>query len=71
MGNSLLIGGAMTGMDLRIVAPRALWNSAEIIAEAERLAQVTDARITHTDAVDQAENRLHTIKAIMVATLGD
>jgi len=50
VGNSLLIAGAMTGMDVRIVAPRDLWNSAENIAEARRIATATGARITHTDS---------------------
>ncbi len=50
VGNSLLIAGAMTGMDVRIVAPRDLWNSAENIAEAGRIAAATGARITHTDS---------------------
>jgi len=50
VGNSLLIAGAMTGMDVRIVAPRNLWNGAENIAEAQRIATATGARITHTDS---------------------
>jgi ornithine carbamoyltransferase len=35
--------------------------------------EVTDAvfESDHSIVFDQAENRLHTIKAIMVATLGD
>jgi ornithine carbamoyltransferase len=49
MGNSLLVGGAMMGMDVRIVAPTSLWNSSEIIAAAREVAERTGARITHTD----------------------
>jgi ornithine carbamoyltransferase len=49
--NSLLIAGAMTGMDIRIVAPRALWNSTEIIDQANDIAKVTGARISHTEDV--------------------
>jgi ornithine carbamoyltransferase len=49
VGNSLLVSGAMLGMDVRIVAPKALWNSPEIIARADEIAQRTGARITHTD----------------------
>lgn len=51
VGNSLLVAGALTGMDVRIVAPRELWNSPEVIAEAEARAAETGARITHTDDV--------------------
>lgn len=41
----------MTGMDVRIVAPRAVWNDASVIEEATRIATATGARITHSDAV--------------------
>jgi ornithine carbamoyltransferase len=51
VGNSLLVAGAMTGMDVRIVAPRDLWNSTEVVAKAETIAVATGARITHTDVV--------------------
>lgn len=53
VGNSLLIGGAMMGMDVRIVAPRALWNSDETIAHAERIASATGARITRTESTEE------------------
>jgi ornithine carbamoyltransferase len=51
MGNSLLVAGAMMGMDTRIVGPRALWNDDEVVAAAERVAAGTGARITHTESV--------------------
>src|SRR5665647_2185546 len=51
VGNSLLIAGAMMGMDVRIVAPRALWNSSEVIAAARAIAETTGARLTHTEDV--------------------
>ncbi|MDP2774141.1 MAG: ornithine carbamoyltransferase [Nocardioides sp.] len=53
VGNSLLIAGAMMGMDVRIVAPRSLWNPADVIAEAQRIADDTGARITHTESVEE------------------
>lgn len=49
MANSLLVTGAMLGMDVRIVAPKELWNDPAIIAQAQRIAQQTGARITHTE----------------------
>ncbi|WP_042393711.1 ornithine carbamoyltransferase [Streptacidiphilus carbonis] len=48
MGNSLLVTGALLGMDIRIVAPEQLWPSAEVRAEAAALAERTGARITLT-----------------------
>jgi ornithine carbamoyltransferase len=51
VGNSLLIAGAMMGMDVRMVAPRTLWNVSSVIDTAEKIAAETGARITHTEDV--------------------
>ncbi len=51
VGNSLLVAGAMMGMDVRIVAPRELWNHEEVVAKANEIAEVTGARITQTEDV--------------------
>ena len=53
MGNSLLVGGAKMGMDVRIVAPRALWPSEELVNQCLEIASRTGARITVTDDVDE------------------
>ncbi|MBR5924658.1 MAG: ornithine carbamoyltransferase [Bacteroidales bacterium] len=52
MGNSLLVGGAKMGMDVRIVAPKPLQPAAELVAECRKVAEQTGARITITDNVD-------------------
>lgn len=52
MGNSLLVGGAKMGMDVRIVAPKSLQPAAELVAECRKVAEQTGARITITDDVD-------------------
>ncbi len=52
MGNSLLVGGAKMGMDVRIVAPNALQPAPELVAECRKVAEQTGARITITDDVD-------------------
>ncbi|HSH85014.1 MAG TPA: ornithine carbamoyltransferase [Guyparkeria sp.] len=54
MGDSLLIGGAKMGMDVRLCAPKALWPSTETQDEAQAIARETGARITITDAVEAA-----------------
>ncbi|GAA4288310.1 ornithine carbamoyltransferase [Georgenia daeguensis] len=51
VGNSLLISGAMLGMDVRMVAPAALQNAPEIVEQARQIAATTGARITVTDDV--------------------
>ena len=43
----------MMGMDVRMVAPRSLWNDDKVIKEARRIADGTGARITHTEDVQE------------------
>jgi ornithine carbamoyltransferase len=50
-GNSLLVTGALLGLDIRIVAPRELWPAEEVQAAAKRLADRSGARITLTEDV--------------------
>ncbi len=52
MGNSLLVGGAKMGMDVRIVAPKSLQPAPELVAQCMAVAKETGARITITDDVD-------------------
>ena len=51
MGDSLLIGGAKMGMDVRLCAPESLWPEQAIRDEAEAIAAQTGARITLTEDV--------------------
>ncbi|WP_261719671.1 ornithine carbamoyltransferase [Streptomyces sp. FZ201] len=53
MGNSYLVTGALLGMDVRIVAPKAYWPAEHIVAEARRLAETSGARITLTESVTE------------------
>tara|TARA_R110002020_G_scaffold468054_2_gene692048 strand:+ start:5777 stop:6778 length:1002 start_codon:yes stop_codon:yes gene_type:complete len=54
MGDSLLIGGAKMGMDVRLCAPKACWPTQEIQVEAQAIASETGARITLTEEVAKA-----------------
>ncbi|MGY9048525.1 ornithine carbamoyltransferase [Puniceibacterium antarcticum] len=54
MGDSLLIGGAKMGMDVRLCAPKACWPSKEIQAEAKAIAAETGARIMIAEDVEKA-----------------
>ena len=53
MGNSLLVTGAMMGMDVRMVGPREQWNHESVVKHAQDIAVETGARITQTDDVAQ------------------
>ena len=54
MGDSLLIGGAKMGMDVRLCAPKACWPSPEIQDQARAVASETGARIMITEDTDAA-----------------
>jgi ornithine carbamoyltransferase len=50
-GNSYLVTGALLGMDVRIVAPRAYWPADAVVARARELARTSGARITLTEDI--------------------
>ncbi len=52
VANSLLVAGALMGMDVRMVAPEALQTSAEVLGQAEALAKDSGARLLVTDDVE-------------------
>jgi len=52
--NSLLVTGALLGMDVRLAAPEALWPATEIRDIAEQLAATSGARLMVTDDVHKA-----------------
>jgi len=53
LGNSLMIGGAKMGMDVRLVAPKGLQPYIELVKKARIIAEETGAKITITDDVDK------------------
>ncbi len=55
MGNSLLTGAALIGMDVRLGAPKACWPEEALVEECRRIADRTGAKITLTeDPLDAA-----------------
>ncbi|EPJ3206406.1 ornithine carbamoyltransferase [Salmonella enterica subsp. enterica serovar Derby] len=51
MGNSMLEAAALTGLDLRLVAPQACWPEESLVAECKALAQKNGGNITLTEDV--------------------
>jgi ornithine carbamoyltransferase len=51
VANSLLVAGAMLGMDVRMVAPSSRWNPPDVVKRAQAIADRTGARITRTEDV--------------------
>ncbi|MFL5997767.1 MAG: ornithine carbamoyltransferase [Streptomyces sp.] len=53
MGNSYLVTGALLGMDVRIVAPKAYWPAQDVVERARALAVDSGARITLTESLEE------------------
>ena len=49
MGNSLMVGGAKMGMDVRIIAPKKLQPAKDLIKTCKEIAKETGATVTVTD----------------------
>jgi ornithine carbamoyltransferase len=54
MGDSLLIGGAKMGMDVRLCGPRESWPDPAIVSDARAIAVATGARILVSDDIQPA-----------------
>lgn len=52
MGNSLLVGAAKMGMDIRLVGPQAFWPAAELLKRCKEIAEQTGAQIMTTEDLD-------------------
>ena len=71
MGNSLLVTGAMLGMDVRIVAPRSLWPSDAVVAVARRYAAETGARVTLTEDVAEGVRGVDFVHTDVWVSMGE
>ena len=71
MGNSLLLAGALMGMDVRIGAPKELWPDDSVITRARALAERSGARILLTDNPQQAVTGVDFIHTDVWVSMGE
>ncbi|GAA2496789.1 ornithine carbamoyltransferase [Terrabacter carboxydivorans] len=71
MGNSLLVTGAILGMDVRIVAPRSLWPDEAVVAIARRYAAETGARVTLTEDVAEGVRGVDFVHTDVWVSMGE
>lgn len=71
MGNSLLVTGAILGMDVRIAAPRSLWPSDAVVAIARRYAAETGARVTLTEDVAEGVRGVDFVHTDVWVSMGE
>lgn len=53
MGNSLMVGGAKLGMDVRLCAPKACWPEKDLVDQCRDIAAQSGATLTLTDDIDE------------------
>ncbi len=53
MGNSLMVGAAKMGMDIRLVARKAYWPNDALVATCQEIAKRTGAKNTLTEEVQE------------------
>lgn len=71
MANSLMIGAAKMGMDIRIVSPKELFPEDEIVNAAREFAKDTGATITITDSVDDGVKGVDVIYTDVWVSMGE
>ncbi|AXE23483.1 ornithine carbamoyltransferase [Streptomyces globosus] len=71
MGNSYLVTGALLGMDVRIVAPKAYWPAASVVDRARDLAAASGARILLTEDVAEGVARADFVATDVWVSMGE
>jgi len=71
MGNSLMVGAAKMGMDIRLVAPKAYWPEAELVQTCQQIAQQTGASITLTEDVNEGVNGVDFLYTDVWVSMGE
>ncbi|MCC6129518.1 MAG: ornithine carbamoyltransferase [Acidobacteria bacterium] len=71
MGNTLMLGGAVMGMDVRLGAPKHLWPKDELIELAQNLAKVSGARVTLTEDPKEAARGVDFVHTDVWVSMGE
>jgi ornithine carbamoyltransferase len=66
----LLIGGALVGMDVAVAAPAGFAPATQVVAQAEKIAQGTKAKITITEDVAAAVRGANIVYTDVWASMG-
>lgn len=71
MANSLLVGGAKLGMDVRLCAPKKLQPEEWLVKECETIAKHTGARLLITESVDDAVRNVDFLYTDVWVSMGE
>ena len=71
MGNSLMVGGAKMGMDVRLVAPEACWPEADLVGRCKEIIQSTGGTLTLTESVDEGVSSVDFVHTDVWVSMGE
>lgn len=71
MGNSYMVGSAKMGIDFRMVGPKELWPSEELIAKCKEIAKETGAKITLTEDINEGVKDADVISTDVWVSMGE
>jgi ornithine carbamoyltransferase len=71
MGNSLMVGGCKVGADVRIVAPKSLWPSEDLVKQCKAIAKETGARLTLTEDVAKGAKGVDYVHTDVWVSMGE
>jgi len=71
MGNSLLVGGAIMGMDVRLCAPKECWPADELVNQCKEIAKNSGAHITITDNLEDGVKGVDFLYADVWVSMGE
>lgn len=71
MGNTLMLGGALMGMDVRLGAPKHLWPEAALVAKANELAAASGGKVTLTEEAKEAVRGVDFVHTDVWVSMGE
>ena len=71
MGNYYMVGSAKMGIDFRMVGPKELWPSEELIAKCKEIAKETGAKITLTEDIDEGVSGVDVVATDVWVSMGE
>ncbi|EPB6466277.1 ornithine carbamoyltransferase [Cronobacter dublinensis] len=71
MGNSLMVGAAKMGMEIRLVAPKAFWPEAALVEQCRAIAADNGARIILTEHVDEGVDSVDFLYTDVWVSMGE
>jgi ornithine carbamoyltransferase len=71
MGNSLMVGGAKMGMDVRLVAPQTCWPKADLVERCREIIQSTGGTLALTESVDEGVSGVDFVHTDVWVSMGE